>query len=65
MEHKHWSMQWVRWAHSAVDYLAAVVGVSRMGGAVVQGKGTVCVGVERETPCTELGGVHVALVCAF
>ena len=26
MEHKHWSMQWVRWAHSAVDYLAAAVG---------------------------------------
>ena len=26
MEHKHWSMQWVRWADSAVDYLAAAVG---------------------------------------
>ena len=32
MEHKHWSMQWVRWAHSAVDYLAAAVGRDRREG---------------------------------
>ena len=40
MEHKYWSMQWVRWAHSAVDYLAAAVG-----GAVVWGGEVFEVGV--------------------
>ena len=40
MEHKHWSMQRVRWAHSAVDYLAAAVG-----GAVVWGRKVFEVGV--------------------
>ena len=29
MEHKHWSIQWVRGARSAVDYLAAAVGGDR------------------------------------
>ena len=41
MEHKHWSMQWVRCAHSAVDYLAAAVGGDRVGGWAVVQKGTV------------------------
>ena len=50
MEHKHWSMQWVRWAHSAVDYLAAAGGGDRVGGAVVWGRGVVGVGVEGEIP---------------
>ena len=45
MEHKHWSMQWVRWAHSAVDYLAAAVGGDKGGGAVVQEREMVEVGV--------------------
>ena len=38
-------MQWVRWAHSAVDYLAAAVGGDRGGGAVVQEREMVEVGV--------------------
>ena len=58
MEHKHWSMQWVRWAHSAVDYLAAAGGGDRVGGAVVQGRGVVGVGVEEEIPFV-LGALEV------
>ena len=50
-EHKHWSMQWVRWAHSAVDYLAAAGGEDRVGGAVVQGRGGVGVGVLKAIEC--------------
>ena len=50
MELKHWSMQWVRCAHSAVEYLAVAVGGDRVGGAVVQGRGLVGVGVEGEIP---------------
>ena len=50
MEHKHWSMQWVRWTHSAVDYLAAAGGGDRVGGALVRGRGMVGVGVEGEFP---------------
>ena len=50
MEQKHWSMQWVRWAHSAVDYLAAAGGGDRVGGAVVQGRVVVGVEVEGESP---------------
>ena len=40
----------MRWAHSAVDYLAAAVGGDRVGGAVVQGRGEVGVGMEGEIP---------------
>ena len=33
-------MQWVRWAHTAVDYLAAAVGGDRMGEVAVCVSGT-------------------------
>ena len=56
MEHKQWSMQWVRWAHSAVDYLAAAVGGDRVGG------GAVGEGMDGGIPI-ELGQVLEAMVC--
>ena len=40
----------MRWAHSAVDYLAAAGGGDRVGGAVVGGSGVVGVEVEGEIP---------------
>ena len=40
----------MRWAHSAVDYLAAAVGGDRVGGVVVWGSGMVEVGVEWGIP---------------
>ena len=49
-------MEWARWAHSPVDYLAAAVGGDRGGGAVVQEREMVEVGVGeqpiRTTQCT-------------
>ena len=47
----------MRWAHSAVDYLAAAVGGDRVGGAVVWGGGMVGVGVEGGIPL-ELGALE-------
>ena len=35
----------MRWAHSAVDYLAAAVGGDRVGGAVVRGRDMAEVGL--------------------
>ena len=53
----------MRWAHSAVDYLAAAVGGNRVGGgSVVQGKRD-CSWRGRGRVSTELGGVLVTLVC--
>ena len=53
----------MRWAHSAVDYLAAAVGGDRVrGGIVVQEKGTVHGQVEGESPLS-WEEYLVALVC--
>ena len=50
-EYISWSMQWVRWAPSVVDYLAAAVGGDRVGGAVVQGRGVDGVGALKAIKC--------------
>ena len=52
MEHKHCSMQWVRWAHSGVNYLAAAVGRDKMGEVAVCVRGTMA----------EEGGIALALL---
>ncbi len=53
MEHKRWSMQRVRWTHTAVVYLTAVaVGGDRMGEVAVCVSGTM----------VEEGGIALALL---